>query len=316
MFNFLGIDTSNYTTSAAIYVCQENAWESGQIFQRKNLLPVKEGQLGLRQSDAVFHHVQQLPEVLSPLIQKNTEVKAIGVSTCPRRIEGSYMPCFTVGQNLAEILSGVYGVSCYSFSHQEGHIVAALYSAEKLSLLGQRFLAFHVSGGTTEAVLVSPQKDNLLHTALVASSLDLKGGQAVDRVGAMLGLKFPAGKELEKLALSTDRDFQIKPSMKGRDCSLSGIENKCQKMLKDGFSKPEIARYCLQSILAALDGMCGLLLKEYGDLPVLFAGGVMSNSIIREALSKKYGAFFAKPEFSTDNAAGIAILAAMKEGGV
>ena len=127
----------------------------------------------------------------------------------------------------------------------------------------------------------------------------------------MLGLKFPAGRELEQLALKSGQEYKIKPSMKGPDCSLSGIENKCQKMLQEGVPGEDVARYCLSAILAALDAMCGILLETYGDLPVLFAGGVMSNSILRKALSEKYGAIFAQPEFSSDNAAGAAVLASV-----
>ncbi|HEX3038335.1 MAG TPA: peptidase M22 [Oscillospiraceae bacterium] len=305
--SFLGIDTSNYTTSAAIYRSGES------MEQNKQLLPVKPGQLGLRQSDAVFHHVQQLPQILEPLLKSDMELRAIGVSDKPRGIEGSYMPCFTVGYGTAKVIASVQHIPLYTFSHQAGHIAAALYSAAKLELLKEKFIAFHVSGGTTEAVLVTPNEDTVLSAQIIASSLDLKGGQAVDRVGAMLGLPFPAGKELEKLALACDKTFSIKPSLKGADCSLSGIENHCEKMLDTGYAKEEIAAYCLQSILAALDAMCGLLLQQYGKLPVLFAGGVMSNSIIRNALTNKYGAYFAAPEFSADNAAGIAVLASIRE---
>jgi N6-L-threonylcarbamoyladenine synthase len=223
------------------------------------------------------------------------------------------MPCFTVGLGTAKILADTLGVPLHPCSHQENHIAAALYSAGRMELFGQTFLAFHVSGGTTEAVLVEPNAESLIGTRLVASSLDLKGGQAVDRVGVMLGLSFPAGPELEKLALQSDAKFPIRPSMRGCDCSLSGIENQCRAMLEKGAPKEEIARFCLLSLLAALDSMCGALLKEYGELPVLFAGGVMSNSIIRQALTQRYGAAFASPAFSADNAAGAAILAAIKE---
>ncbi|WP_195199750.1 peptidase M22 [Faecalispora jeddahensis] len=306
--NYLGIDTSNYTTSAALYR------EDQSVTHSKRLLPVKEGQLGLRQSDAVFHHVQQLPQILEPLLRQHPVLRAIGASSCPRSAEGSYMPCFTVGLGTAKILADTLGIPLHLCSHQENHIAAALYSAGRLELLGQTFLAFHVSGGTTEAVLVEPDAEHLIRTRLVASSLDLKGGQAVDRVGVMLGLSFPAGPELERLALQSDAKFKIRPTMRGCDCSLSGIENQCRAMLDKGVPKEEIARFCLLSLLAALDAMCGALLKEYGDLPVLFAGGVMSNSIIRQALTQRWGASFATPEFSADNAAGAAILAAIKEG--
>ena len=307
MNDFLGIDTSNYTTSAAVLR------GDGAVRQNKRLLPVKSGQLGLRQSDAVFHHVQQLPEILEPLLREGDLFLAVGASDRPRAEKGSYMPCFTVGSGAARVLADAFGVPLHLFSHQAGHIAAALYSAGKLELLGQEFLAFHVSGGTTEAVLVSPDREQVIRTHIVASSLDLKGGQAVDRVGAMLGLPFPAGKELEKLALSCSRNFRVRPVLRGCDCSLSGIENQCAKQKRDGVPPQEIARFCLDSLLAALDGMCGALLREYGPLPVVFAGGVMSNSIIRRALTKKYGAYFAAPEYSADNAAGIAVLASRRE---
>ena len=305
MSNYLGIDTSNYTTSAALYSLDHSVRHS------KRLLPVKEGQLGLRQSDAVFHHVQQLPEILEPLL--GGPLKAIGVSTRPRSVEGSYMPCFTVGFGTAKVLSDAFGVPLHPCSHQENHIAAALYSADRLEFLQKDFLAFHVSGGTTEAVLVQPDSENLIRTRLVASSLDLKGGQAVDRVGVMLGLPFPAGPHLEQLALKSNAQFRIRPVLRGCDCSLSGIENQCKSMLDKGHPKEDIARFCLMSLLMALDAMCECLQKEYEGLPVLFAGGVMSNSIIRQALREKYGAAFASPEFSADNAAGAAILASIKE---
>lgn len=186
----LGIDTSNYTTSAA-------RLEKGEIFQSKKLLPVKPGQLGLRQSDAVFHHVQQLPDRLEEVLQGAPPIRAIGVSDRPRAQEGSYMPCFTVGVGTARALAAAAGAPLYRFSHQAGHIAAALYSAGQLALLEEQFLAFHVSGGTTEAVLVTPDKDEILHAEIVASSLDLKGGQAVDRAGVLLGLSFPPGQSLK-----------------------------------------------------------------------------------------------------------------------
>lgn len=224
------------------------------------------------------------------------------------------MPCFTVGLGTAKVLAQAAGVPLYRFSHQAGHIAAALYSAKRLDWMEQRFLAFHVSGGTTEAVLVTPSREEILHAEIVASSLDLKGGQAVDRTGVLLGLPFPAGPELEKLALQWDAPIKVRPVMKGSDCCLSGIENQCRKLFETGHPKEEIARYCLESIRAALEGMCSALLEEYGNLPVLFAGGVMSNSLIRSALTQRFGASFAEPAFSADNAAGVAVLAARREG--
>lgn len=301
---YLGIDTSNYTTSVALMS------ESGKVFQRKKLLPVKEGGLGLRQSDAVFHHTAQLYALYGDLIKEinPSEIKAVGVSTRPRPIEGSYMPCFTVGHNTARIISSTLNVPLYEFSHQEGHIAAAIYGAEAEKLFSEPFVAFHVSGGTTEAVLAEPSGFGF-KLSLIAETLDLNAGQAIDRVGVMLGLKFPCGMELEKLALAYNGELKVKkPTLKEGNCCLSGIENICKKLYDNNSSKEYIAAYCLKYIENTLSEMTDKLLKKYGKLPLLYAGGVMSNSIINKSFKSKYGAYFAKPEYSSDNAAGIAYL--------
>ncbi len=309
MPDILAFDTSNYTTSTALF-------RDRKIYQQKHLLPVKKGELGLRQSDAVFHHVQQLPDLLEELLRQTPlqDLKAVGCSTRPRTQPGSYMPCFTVGHGAARQTAACFGVPLHTFSHQQGHIAAALWSAGRLDLFERPFLAFHVSGGTTEAVLTQPGTEEPFTVTLLAQSLDLKGGQAVDRVGRMLGLPFPAGPELEKLAAQSQVQFRIHPSMKGADCSLSGIENKCLKMQSDGRPAADTAKYCLCSLLAALDAMAAALLKEHPSLPLVFAGGVMANQFIRKALTEKYGACFAEPAFSADNAAGVAVLTACREG--
>lgn len=307
---YLGFDTSNYTTSAALYYPEEN-----RIVHRKKLLPVKEGERGLRQSDAVFHHTNQLHEITRELFENEKAViDGIGASAFPRMAEGSYMPCFLVGLNTAKVLSCVLNKSVNITSHQNGHIVAALYSAGRLDLLKEKFLAFHVSGGTTEALLVEPCEEEIIKCTLVASSLDLKAGQAIDRAGVMMGLKFPSGAEMDKLAQKSERTFKkIKVYSKGADVSLSGLENKCRKMLSENESKEDISMFCFQYILSAVDTMTEKLLAEYGDLPLLYSGGVMSNSVIKEKLIEKYNGIFAIPEFSADNAAGVAILTYLKE---
>lgn len=305
---FLGIDTSNYTTSTALFNSQ-----TGEMLQQKKLLPVKHGQLGLRQSDAVFHHTAQLHSLFSELV-KNVDVNqiaAIGVSTKPRPIDGSYMPCFTVGENTAKILSSALRIPLFQFSHQEGHISAALFSAKRDDLFSEKFIAFHVSGGTTEAVLAKGNGDSF-SALLVASSLDLHAGQAVDRVGVMLGLDFPCGAELERIALKNTEKINVHPSLKGCDCCLSGIENICKKLLNDRKNHEYIAAYCLEYIRKTLMMMTDRLLEKYGKLPLVFAGGVMSNTIIKNSFTEKYNAVFAEPYYSTDNAAGIAYLAYRK----
>lgn len=306
----LGVDTSNYTTSLAVVDL-----DSKLAIQSKKLLPVAEGALGLRQSDAVFHHTVQLPQLFEELKEKCdlSQVEAVGVSESPRSEEGSYMPCFLSGISAATAFASANGLRLHRFSHQQGHIAAALFSAGRLDLLNEQFIAFHVSGGTTEAVLVEPDSEVICKTKLIASSLDLKAGQAVDRVGIAMGLRFPAGKQIDELACRYTDKIKVKPVLKGCDCSLSGVENKCKKMLDDGESAEKTARFCIEYICASLDAMTEALIEKYGNLPIVFSGGVMSNSIISKKLSDKYGAFFAKPEFSCDNAVGTAVLTAIME---
>lgn len=306
---YLGLDTSNYTTSAALVDT-----DSMNVVQSKKLLPVKEGELGLRQSDAVFHHTKQLPEMVSALFEnRQLKLDAVGVSVRPRNIEGSYMPCFLCGEGLADSLGAVNRIPVHKTSHQIGHILAALFSANKLELINERFIAFHVSGGTTDCLLVTPDKEKVFEITEIGSSLDIKAGQAIDRAGLMLGLKFPCGKELEKLAVMSEKKYKLKPTLKNGNCCLSGLENKCRKMLDDGEKREDVANFCLSFIYSTIYSMTEFALESCGDLPIVYAGGVMSDKLIRDRLLKKFDAFFAEPDFSCDNAVGTSVFAAIKE---
>ena len=160
MPEFLGVDTSNYTTSAAVYISEEK-----KIYQAKKLLPVKKGEKGIRQSDAVFHHTKQLPELMEQLFQGDRSVSGVSFSCAPRNVKGSYMPCFLAGESAARSVAAACGVSCYATHHQTGHILAALYSCKRLDLLksNRSFLALHVSGGTTDLLLCKPDKENVIN---------------------------------------------------------------------------------------------------------------------------------------------------------
>lgn len=305
---FLGLDTSNYTTSAALYDS-----ESGTVVQKRMLLPVKPGGKGLRQSDAVFHHTVQLPQVVAQLELAGRKLAGIGVSVRPCGEEGSYMPCFLCGEGAASMLGQLSGVPVYRTTHQMGHILAALWSADALDRLSSPFLAFHVSGGTTDCVLCEPADAEILRITPVSSSLDLKAGQAVDRVGLMLGLAFPCGQELEKLAMESTGTFRYRPSMRGLDCSLSGLENQCRNLLEKGESPCDIAAFCLFAISQVILEMTKRARGAHGGLPVLYAGGVMSDLLIRSRLEQVEDAVFAQPAFSSDNAAGTAVFAALSK---
>lgn len=308
---FLGIDTSNYTTSAAVFDS-----DTKKIIQKKKLLPVKDGELGLRQSEALFHHTVQLPQILSELFGEFTgRISSVSVSVKPRNIENSYMPCFLAGRSAAYSSALVLSAQYHETSHQTGHILAALYSAERLDIINSSFIAFHVSGGTTDCLLVEPDAEDIIRVTEIGTSLDLKAGQAVDRIGLMLGLKFPCGAELEKLALKSNKKYNIKTVLKGNSCCLSGIENKCRALLNSGEPYEDIANFCLAYIYSAVREMTLNALNIYGSLPVVFSGGVMSDSIIKQRILSEFkNSYFAEPQYSCDNAAGTAIFGYLSEG--
>ena len=299
-----GIDSSNYRSSAA-YLSDDFEYVSN-----RKLLPVASGERGLRQSDAVFAHTKQLPTIVKNLLSSIDvkTIKAIGVSNKPRRVEDSYMPCFLTGEGLADVLGATINAPVYKFSHQEGHIAAALLSANRLDLLNKSFIAFHVSGGTTEALLVSPSEIGF-KAEIIAKTLDLHLGQVIDRVGVKLGLDFPCGEELEKLALNGKSPKKPKVCIKGFDCALSGAENIVEKMISCGETKENIAAYTIEF---AAKTLCELTLKIkeiFTDIPIVYSGGVMANNYIKSELTKITNADFASIELSGDNAVGIALLA-------
>ena len=297
----LGIDTSNYTTSAAVFDGAE-----GENVGR--LLEVRPGELGLRQSDALFQHVKALPGRIQQLKQEDwlTDIVAVGASTRPRAVEGSYMPCFLAGESQGRTLAAALDVPFFACSHQQGHIAAAAWSAGRMDLLDRPILTWHLSGGTTELLYVEPEGVNVKATLLGGTS-DISAGQLIDRTGVLLGLDFPAGKAMDELAQrGKDQKFNVKLS--GFTFSLSGMENKVKAMAEQGVEKADIARFALLTVADVVRRATLSALEQYPGLPVLCSGGVASNTLLRRVM-EPLGAVFAQPRFSTDNAMGVAILA-------
>ena len=301
---FLGIDTSNYTTSVAVVDAE------GVVANIKRPLPVKEGERGLRQSDALFAHIKNLPDALNEAREyiSSGELTAIGVSEKPRNIEGSYMPCFLAGVCAAESASAATGAPLYRFSHQCGHIMAALLSSGRVDLIESGFPAFHISGGTTELLSVRPSSAGFL-TQIVGGTSDLNAGQVIDRIGVYMGLRFPAGRELERLALLYEKKPPKRiPSVKDMTASLSGLENLAISLYEETADKALVSLFVLTYIGEAISKISENYVKKYGDTPFLYAGGVMSNTIIKNMLSSRFDAHFAEPSLSSDNAVGVAEL--------
>ena len=301
----IGIDTSNYTTSVSILTLD------GKLLANiKRPLTVKEGERGLRQSDAVFAHIKNLPSAMNEAKVYLSEAipVAVGVSTKPRNIEGSYMPCFLSGVAAAESISAVAKIPLYSFSHQCGHIMAALYSSSRFDLLEREFCAFHVSGGTTEVLRVNGNDYGFL-AELVGGTADLNAGQVIDRIGVHMGLSFPAGALLEQLALTNTQKYPVKkPTVKDMKLNLSGLENMAVKLYSETGSRETVAAFLFDYIARSLGELATEYENRYGKSPFVFAGGVMCNTIIRKYLEERFNASFAEPQMSADNAVGIAAL--------
>ena len=216
------------------------------------------------------------------------------------------MPCFLVGEGQAKTLAAVLGVPFYSCSHQQGHIAAAAWSAGRPDLLDQPHLAWHLSGGTTELLYVQPQ-GHTVAAQVIGGTSDISAGQLVDRVGVALGLPFPAGKELDKLAVQSDCQARFQVKLQNSRFSLSGMENKIKDMIGAGTPAPDVARYTFETLALVLNRATQAAWGDYGRLPVLCSGGVASSNLLRQRLDPLQ-AVFAPPQYSTDNALGVAIL--------
>ena len=298
---FIGFDTSNYTTSIAYF-------DGTCGYNQSKLLPVRQGELGLRQSDAVFSHIKSLPELSGRLFSDigKATIQAVGVSTRPRAVEGSYMPCFMVGISHAKLLADQLGVPLIEVSHQQGHVSACLWSANRLDLMDKPHLAWHLSGGTTELLLVEPEGKNVRCTR-IGGTTDISAGQLIDRTGQLLELPFPSGKALDALSQETTVRDYFRVKCNAMEFSLSGVQNKVQQYNND-HTPAETAAFTLGCVAYAVRKATENALKQYPGYEVVFSGGVASNSMLR-TVTAPLKPVFAEPRYSTDNALGVAVLA-------
>lgn len=305
---FLGLDTSNYRTSAGIY-CPDD----GTYRLCGKLLEVPQGSLGLRQSDALFQHVRQLPvQVREACYELDGEIVAVGFSSRPRDREDSYMPCFLAGQCAAQCIAAAMNVPVYDFSHQQGHLTAAAFSVGKLEMLKEPFLAWHLSGGTTELLYVTPSEDRIIREEIIGGSTDISAGQVIDRVGVELEMPFPAGVYVEQMALRSASDEFFRVKVQDMRFSFSGVQNQYQAKLKQGVTKEDVCRFVLQTVGEAILKATKQARKQYPGLPVLISGGVSVCSVVQDIFAMEKDVFFAEKGLGGDNAVGTAILASMR----
>ena len=300
----LGLDTSNYTTSAAL--CSSH----GEILQSRRLLPVKTGERGLRQSEAVFAHVRQLAEQVESVMKAASEpLSCVCASVSPRDGEDSYMPVFNVGEMAGRVIAAAHHVPFFTTTHQRGHIRAAKVDS---GLKAGKFLALHLSGGTTDVLFM----DGEILTPL-GTSMDLHAGQLVDRVGVALGLPFPSGPHLETLARQGNAKALVPVSMdeKSLQCHLSGAEAQLMRMIQKEENQNDIAAEVYSILCRTVLRLLKAAADQTGTNEILLAGGVMSSSLLREMLLERnekrrlqLHLHFGRPEYSGDNAVGVALI--------
>ncbi len=302
----LGLDTSCYTTSAALVDIDGNILNSS-----RQLLNVPAGERGLQQSQALFQHVTRLPERISAVLAGYSgKICAVSASVRPRPLADSYMPVFRAGESQARSAATLLGVPFYPFSHQEGHVAAAMVDSGIDRT--RPFLAVHLSGGTTEVLIASEGTLTLL-----AGTLDLHAGQLVDRLGVAMGMSFPAGPHLEALALRGESSGSVGVSIRNGSCSIAGAETKLRKMLSAGLPQETVAAELYDFLGRTVERMLEDAAEKTGCSQALLAGGVASSALFRILLTQRAdkrrfhcALHFARPELSGDNACGIALLGA------
>ncbi len=351
----LGIDTSNYKTSIAVVDREKHI-----ICDLRRFLTVKQGERGLRQSDALFQHIQNLPELMAEMrTEFDGEITAAACSFRPRPEAGSYMPVFLAGSGFAKSAAAAMNIPLAGFSHQEGHI-EAIRAYSPLQSVNQ-FLACHFSGGTCEVLDVSETnsaKNGMprLHFAENAAEDDLKAshakkphqadpaeraaytmnitggtkdisfGQVLDRAGVALGMEFPAGGQLDRMAetfckaeksenpgdifAGTSREMiraakeacRLTPvKVKDGYLNLSGLDTQARTRIErlglaQNSSRDDLGKHLQTYALAAelftktsraASDMIIQCAERCGHKHVLLAGGVASSSFLRSNMTEK-----------------------------
>jgi N6-L-threonylcarbamoyladenine synthase len=297
MPRILGIDSSNYTTSVAVVE------DKKLVYDQRILLNTKKGERGLRQSEALFQHVKNLPVILnSPMVGN---IDGVCVSTRPRPVEGSYMPVFKAGESIAEAIAYTNCVPIIRTSHQEGHIEAAVRS---IDFNYEDFIALHLSGGTTEALRVKKDEDYKID--IIGGTKDISIGQFIDRIGVALGMDFPAGKYVDELALNCGKsELRIPSRVDGMYFNLSGQETQGLRYINNGNNLEEVAHAVMLCAAKTLDKLFANIFSEY-ELPVLLTGGVASSAFLKNYFSSRYkgSIYFSNAKYASDNAVGAAYI--------
>ena len=305
----LGIETSCDETGVAIYDT-ERGLLSHALYSQIDMHAQYGGVVPeLASRDHIRRIIPLIKQVLDEASIHSRDIGGIAYTEGPGLI-GALL----VGVSVARSLAWTWQIPSVGVHHMEGHLLACMLEEDPPEF---PFIALLVSGGHTQLVKV----DGVGQYQILGESLDDAVGEAFDKTAKLLGLSYPGGPAIEKIAINGDPDRYNFPrpmvNRPGLDFSFSGLKtfarNTWEDSEKDDQTKADIARAFSEAVFDTLFIKCKRAFKETGIQSLVVAGGVSANKQLRERL-KKLGAnvYYPRPEFCTDNGAMIAYAGSLR----
>lgn len=260
------------------------------------------------------HVKRMLPLIRQVLVEADcavTEIDGIAFTAGP-----GLVGALLVGASCAQALAFAWDIPALGVHHMEGHLLAPMLEEHPPEF---PFVALLVSGGHTQLVRV----DGIGQYELLGETLDDAAGEAFDKTAKMMGMHYPGGPEISRMAMKgiAGRFLFPRPmtDRPGLDFSFSGLKTsalmtwqQCQSAGDDGEqTRCDISLAFQQAVVDTLTIKCKRALKQTGLKRLVIAGGVSANKALRTSLEQMLGAmngnvYYARPEFCTDNGAMIA----------
>jgi N6-L-threonylcarbamoyladenine synthase len=301
----LGIETSCDDTGVALYDSAAHKVVAHAVHTQASMHEVYGGVVP---ELASRDHIRRLVPLTRKVLGGKT-IDGIGYTEGPG-LAGALL----VGASFAHGLAVSLGVPAVGVHHLEGHLLSPLLSARRPEF---PFLALLVSGGHTQLMRV----DGVGRYELLGDTQDDAAGEAFDKTAQLLGLGYPGGPALSKLAESgTPERYRLPRPMigAGLDFSFSGLKTAVLTLVKNERPEPaDVARAFVDAIVEVLVVKCARAVESTGLTQLVVAGGVGANAQLRSALDAEaarggFDVFYPEPELCTDNGAMIALAAAYR----
>ncbi|WP_442111763.1 tRNA (adenosine(37)-N6)-threonylcarbamoyltransferase complex transferase subunit TsaD [Pseudomonas sp. NUPR-001] len=307
----LGLETSCDETGVALYD-SERGLLADALFSQIDLHRAYGGVVPeLASRDHVKRMLPLIKQVLAEADCVATEIDAIAYTAGP-----GLVGALLVGASCAQALAFAWGIPALGVHHMEGHLLAPMLEEQPPEF---PFVALLVSGGHTQLVRV----DGIGRYELLGETLDDAAGEAFDKTAKLMGLNYPGGPEIARLATQGVPGRFVFPrpmtDRPGLEFSFSGLKTfalntwqQCQRTGDDGEqTRCDVALAFQQAVVETLTIKCKRALKQTGLKRLVIAGGVSANKALRTSLEEmlagiKGNVYYARPQFCTDNGAMIA----------